>query len=155
MKKMSLFCALFILLFACTNNNEDDLIFNEEQEILVTNEEENTGPVVPLKDNSYDCSKSEVFDPYFTGTACCIERITPLSLQDTIRYWYSTNLDDPSFEWEVISGEIEIIAGQNSAIVTILLKEGFDGGVIRGLGTSSPLGLECSDLVTIEKLEEE
>ncbi len=129
-----------------------------EQEIQVSNKEdyvqENIVPSAPLEDSSCDCSQSEVFDPQFDGTACCIQRIGELSLTEPIQYRYFTNLESPSVEWEVYSGEIEIISGQDTSIVFIRLKDGFDGGEIRGLGTSSPLGLQCSTKVIIEKLEE-
>jgi hypothetical protein len=158
MKNFCLICLIAVFIFACTANNEEDLMLIEAQEIQVTNTEdyveENIVPTVPLADDTCDCSESEVFNPTFTGTACCIERITVLSLEEPIRYWYATNLDNPSVHWEVLSGEIEIIAGQESSIVTIKLGDGFDGGMIRGLGTSSPTGLQCSNLVLIEKLEE-
>lgn len=154
MKKISLLCTLVILLFSCSSNNEEiDLLVEEETEVISNDEEteENTVPTASLLDDSWDCSESEVFNPNFNGTACCIERITELSFDEPIRYWYSTNLENPSFVWEVISGEIEIIQGQENAIVTIRLKEGFDGGEIRGKGTSSPTSLNCSTSVIIEK----
>ena len=157
MKKFRLTFLLLILFSACAVNNDEDLILAEE-EIQISNREdyvvENIVPSASLEDSSCDCSQSEVFDPLFDGTACCIQRIGELSLTEPIQYRYFTNLESPSVEWEVFSGEIEIVSGQDASIVFIRLKDGFEGGEIRGLGTSSPLGLQCSTKVIIEKLEE-
>ena len=107
---------------------------------------------INLKDDSKNCGSTSVFDPTFTGTACCIQRNSELNLNGYIEYEYFTNLADPNIEWQVSSGDIEIVSGKNSKVVTIEFGDSFTGGVIFALGTGTTgedVNLRCSESVTI------
>ncbi|SHJ51206.1 hypothetical protein SAMN04488028_101353 [Reichenbachiella agariperforans] len=106
---------------------------------------------VSLEDDAPDtCANTEVYDPNFTGTACCIQRNSDLSIGEIIEYEYFTNLTDPSIDWEVISGDIEIVSGSSSSVVTIRLGDSFTEGVINAQGISSEnAALACGESVTI------
>lgn len=108
--------------------------------------DDNGGP--NLTDTSDNCNETEVFDPNYTGTACCIQRNSELSLSDNIEYQYFTNLSNPTVEWQVNSGDIEIISGKNSNIVTIALGDSFTSGSILAIGTGTT-GLQCSEITVI------
>ena len=108
-----------------------------------------------LEDNATEtCSNTKVFDSNFTGTACCSQRNSELKISEPIQYEYFTNLADPDIEWNVNSGDIEIISGVNSNIVTIKLKDTFTEGEIYVLGTGTSgddNGLVCGHPINITK----
>ena len=117
---------------------------------LSCTESEDQGPV--LEDDALEsCADTEVNDPDFGGTACCIQRNTELDPSAEIVYEYSTNLPNAQTTWEVTSGDIEIVSGGNSPTVTIRLGDSFTEGQITALGTGDRSGIElrCSATVSI------
>lgn len=101
---------------------------------------------------SETCTNTKVFDSNFTGTACCSQRNSELTIGNTIEYQYFTNLDDPNITWEVKSRDIEIISGGNSNIVTIRLSDSFTEGELYVLGTGTSgqdAGLVCGHTIAI------
>lgn len=122
--------------------------------LLFTSCSENEPITINLEDNvsgSCEINDPRLTDPNFEGTICCFQRNSVLSINTPVVYEYLTNLTIASVFWQVESGDIEIISGQNSNIVTIVLGENFNDGVIRVLGTSV-IGLRCSELVEIKKI---
>jgi hypothetical protein len=120
-----------ILAFLSCSNNE------EEIEIL-------------LQDNSVKCEDSAVYDPTFTGTACCIQRNSDLDINNIVEYEYTTNLENAIYQWEVEYGEIEVVSGMNSNIIKIVLKENFTSA--RLIGKSSGDTGACSDHIIINRI---
>lgn len=119
-------------------------------------ESESQGPV--LRDDALEsCAETEVNDPDFRGTACCIQRNTALDASAEIVYEYSTNLPNVQTAWEVISGDIEVVSGGDTSTVTIRLGASFTEGQITALGTGSINGVElrCSATVSLEFSTEE
>ena len=103
-------------------------------------------------DSNTDCINSEVFNDDFVGTACCVQRLTELNIGGKIEYAYFTNLEAPTFEWSVRSGDIEIASGARSNVVSIRLGESFSGGEIYILGTGTEGlddGLVCGQPISI------
>jgi len=103
-------------------------------------------------------SIDHVNDPNFTGTACGVRAITDLALNEEIQYEYITNISVPMKTWTVKSGDIQIISGSNSSIVTIILGENFTVGVLHVKGYSelntehdSTSMLICGFPITITK----
>ena len=130
------------------NNRELDFEIQSSVNVMVqvsdgelTNEAQvtvNINNIAEFEDNSTEnCSNTAVFDPNFTGTACCTQRISDLSAGNTLQYEYSTNLPDPKVEWQVNSGDLEIIEGANANVVTIRLGDTFTEGKIFVLGTGT------------------
>jgi hypothetical protein len=132
MKNFSPIIILIILFISCSENNP-----------ISINLEDNVSESCEIND-------PRLTDPNFQGTICCFQRNSVLGLNTPVEYEYLTNLESVSVLWQVESGNIEIISGQNSNIVTIILGENFNDGVIRVIGTSSN-GLRCSELVEITK----
>lgn len=98
----------------------------------------NINDVVEFEDNSEEtCSNSAVFDPNFTGTACCTQRNSEQTSSNTLVYEYFTNLPNPNIEWTVNSGDMEIISGANANVVTIRLGDSFTEGEVFVLGTGT------------------
>ena len=116
-------------------SEEDDNIINSEDRI---NSEDMMNPegesIILTDDSSETCANSAVFDPDFTGTACCTQRNSELTIGDTIEYEYFTNLIHTNVSWEVHSGDMEIISGSNASVVKVRLGDSFTQGEIRVLG---------------------
>jgi hypothetical protein len=113
---------------------------------------ENDSTSITLEDNvpggSCEVDDPRLTDPNYEGTICCFQRNSALSLNTPVIYEYLTNLSDPSVTWQIESGDIQIVSGQDSKIITINLGENFEGGIIKVLGTSTD-GLACSEAVVI------
>jgi len=94
-----------------------------------------------------------------SDSACCLSGKSSVSPGETEVYTYSTNVDSPQYTWEVISGDIEIIQGDNSSQATFKFGDDFTSGVIEAVGMGSEKGcgtqqtiirnnLSCSDIVS-------
>lgn len=133
MKKTILVLSVILLIFlSCTTNEEDNLII--------------------LEDTSIICDNTVVYDPNFTGTACCIQRNSDLDFYSVVEYEYTTNLENAVYQWEVIYGEIQVVTGMNSNIIRITFDENFSTArlVCRSDGDMGA----CSEDVIITKLSE-
>ncbi len=82
------------------------------------------------------CNDTRLTDSNFDGTICCTQRNSDLSFSSTIEYEYFTNLSNPKVSWQVNTGDIEILSGENSNVVSIRLGEGFTEGELYVLGSS-------------------
>lgn len=131
MKKVN-FVLLIVLmvLYSCADNEEDPIF---------------------LEDNSFICENSEVYDPNFTGTACCIQRNSDLDFNGIVEYEYTTNLDNAVYQWEVIYGEIQVVSGMNSNVIRITFEENFTSA--RLIGRSDGDTGACSDDIIITRLD--
>ena len=122
---------LTILLFSCSSNDDE------------TN--------IVIKDDAFRaCDDLSVYDPNYEFTNCCVHRVSELGIDKLVEYEYSINLEDPEYYWDVVSGEIEIVSGKKSKIVTIAFKDGFEGAILRGK-SSAIYDATCSALVSIVK----
>lgn len=72
-----------------------------------------------------------------SDSACCIDGKNNVSAGATEMYTYGTNIDSPEYTWQVISGDIEIIDGENSAQATFKFGDNFTSGAIEALGMGS------------------
>jgi hypothetical protein len=54
---------------------------------------------------------------------------------DTVRYHYQMNHRDPLISWQIVEGDIAIIAGQNTHTVTVKFGPDFTTGTITGVGS--------------------
>jgi hypothetical protein len=107
---------------------------------------------ISLEDTSEVCDDSRLTDPNYTGTICCIQRITELNATSAITYRYNTNLANPAISWRVTSGDIEIVSGANTNEVTIQLGGEFSTGRIIAEGVSGDdNSLHCDEEIVITK----
>ena len=84
----------------------------------------------------------------YSGTICCISGPELASPGESLSFEYSSNIINPVFTWEIISGSISIVSGQNTATVTLEFGDDFTTGEILGKGDGDEI---CSELFTINK----
>ncbi|WP_435262788.1 hypothetical protein [Tenacibaculum sp. nBUS_03] len=114
---------------------------------------EDESMLISLKDNVPGlCLDNDprLTDPNFTGTICCFQRNSTLNINTPIVYKYLTNLSNPMVKWEIISGDIKFLSGNDKSIVTIQLGNNFQSGEIKVSGVSSD-GLSCDEFIIIEE----
>lgn len=160
MKNTSLYYLLVVAFFCSCNTTDEETEFfsnDMEGEILSdegnnNNHQNNSEDYFILLDNAdaYPCTDSEVYNPYFTGTACCVSRATELELGEPVTYVYASNLGNVEVTWEVFSDEMEIVETSSNSI-TVIFKVDFLYGRILGTGFSTQEGLSCGDYVIINK----
>lgn len=133
---INLLIGFFVVLTTLSCSSEKD--FTDDSE-----------PLFILSDNSDILAEecTELYDSNYTGVICCIERNSPLELNEIVEYQYHTNIQDPVVSWTV-SEDIEIVSGQNSHILRIILREGFTEGYISG-GTPKLEAITCRTSVDI------
>jgi len=156
----SIIILLNIILFISCSDSESPVIDLEEINIesielpstILT--DSNLIDNVPHTSTPLD---SKYTDPNYTGTICGFKRNSELELNTLIEYEYLTNLSNITIFWSVLSGDVEIISGQNSNILTIKLGENFKSAEIEAMGTSNvtsdgiQFDLLCSDRIVISK----
>ena len=150
MKKRNLLYGILMgsLFLACTTNSLNE---NNLNDTVKNNVNPSQDSFILTDDSDEVCNDPKITDPNYTGTICCTQRNTPLSLEDTIEYEYFTNLPNVSVSWEILSGDIEFVSDDNSKKVTIKLRDNFREGQLRGIGTSiDDTFLLCTHTITIK-----
>lgn len=84
----------------------------------------------------------------YSGTICCITGAELASSGESLSYEYNSNINNPVFTWEIISGSISIVSGQNTSTVALEFGNDFTTGKILGKGDSDEI---CTELFTINK----
>jgi len=79
--------------------------------------------------------------------ACCISGKTFVKAGATEIYTYNASNEPQTFTWQVISGDIEIIEGENSAQVTFKFGDDFTSGVIEASGMGELYGCGVQETV--------
>lgn len=125
---------------------------------LITSEQATHSPDSVIGDEVY-CDLDFVLN--YPGTACCVTGMIKASPGDTLTYEYHCNFCDSAelvFNWEVRSGSIRLIEGQNTATATFTFDENFTSGAIRGYAEGDYLDAEneipgktCSEQIDISK----
>lgn len=101
---------------SCSNDDDDDNCNQELEETLAL-------------DMLYGKNINTI-----SGTICCVIGSDTAIPGDTLTYQYESNRNNTVFNWEIVSGSITIISGQNSAIVNIKFGDNFTNGVVRCIG---------------------
>ena len=119
------FIVFSIGLISCTNENEG-------------NDEQNTDGRKLI-----ECDVE--FVENYLGTACCMTGFAEAKPGETLQYEYHSNMIDPVpiIEW-VVSGDITIVSGEDSPIVTVKFGDNFTEGTIIAYGDNHN-GMACYD----------
>jgi hypothetical protein len=134
-------------------NEEEEILLSVEEEIEttsdITDNNETQDENDPLFETSCgSCLDSTVYDPYFTGTACCVDNSTELKLNSPVTFKYVTNRDIIDVEWIVNSDNIEVIT-TNGAFITVQFHDDFTEGFIQGNGVHATYGVICGTRVEL------
>ncbi|WNM19171.1 hypothetical protein [Flavobacterium capsici] len=110
---------------------------------------------------SINCSRDKADDSYLydqdedcvfgVATCCDIDGRILVKTNTSYIYTNSTSFDYSTMEWEVISGDISIVDGQNTNEATIHFGNNFITGVIR-TKTTGIEGSYCENTLEINKL---
>lgn len=125
---MKKYLVLFILLFSLANcTKEDDKIDDSH-----------------LYDQDANCT-------FGVNTCCDIDGRILVERNSTYKYSSTTSYAVSNIEWEILSGDITIVSGQNTNTLTIRFGENFTIGKIRS-STTSTRGDQCNNTFEINKL---
>lgn len=128
MKILKLNLLLIIIIFISCSNDDDNvlLLYLEDTSDVLTTEEE-----------------QELIN--YPGTSCWIVRTSELKINTPITYEYRTNQDDTSdnytVNWEITSGDIEVLSDLNTKTITIMLNGDFENAEIRVIGQPLACGM--------------
>ena len=75
-------------------------------------------------------------------TECDISGPSNVSRNTTVTYTFTSNIFNRLISWSVVSGDISIVAGQNTNRLTVRFGNQFNGGSIRALGIGDEV---CSE----------
>lgn len=129
MKNQTIYLLLFVLItftISCSNDDESTDDSNNETSKLVCGE---------------DISN-------YSGTTCCVTGSELASPGESLSFEYNSNIINPVFTWEIISGSISIVSGQNTSTITLEFGSDFTTGEILGKGDGDEI---CTELFTINK----
>src|SRR5690606_27440301 len=84
----------------------------------------------------------------YSGIICCVSGSELASTGESLSFEYNSNINNPVFTWEIISGSISIVSGQNTATVTLEFGDDFTTGEILGKGDGDEI---CTESFTINK----
>jgi hypothetical protein len=94
-----------------------------------------------------------VYIATFHGTACCVSGPMVAKPGDIFRYHYQINHSDVRVTWQILDGDISIIAGQNTQTVTVQFGEHFTTGIVFADGNGIPKSVQtrqrCTDRVIV------
>jgi len=133
----SYFAQLICLIVLCALGCSEDE--NNETSLSITPAETQVDGV-----SFHQCDQEEIDN--HPGTICCISGPLEASPNETISLEYSSNLQNPSVTWEIVSGELLLTTNQNSSTATFDVLEGFSGGIIKGYGDTEK---DCSVRIEI------
>lgn len=154
MKKLSLLFILSLILCSCSINEEEEILLGlEEEEIetasVITEDNDSTNEdSSPFETSCTSCADSAVYDPYFTGTACCVSNMTEFKLNEPVIFRYVTNREIIAVDWIVTSDNIEILA-INEVFITVKFNDNFTEGIIQGNGVHATHGVICGARVVV------
>jgi hypothetical protein len=98
-------------------------------------------------------SCDSVYVATFSGTACCVSGPMVAKPGDIFRYHYQINHSDARVNWQILEGDISIIAGQNTQTVTVQFGEHFTTGIVfadgNGIHKSIQTRQRCTDRVIV------
>lgn len=133
-----------LIAFGCTEDDELKKVTEEQEET------EDDTVTVEFDSTFQHCDS--VYIANRIGTACCISGPMLAKAGDIVKYHYQMNHRDAKVDWQVLEGDISIIAGQTTRTVTVQFGPDFTEGVVIGVG----VGIKwentpqlCSDRVII------
>jgi len=141
----SLLLATLIVLSCTEDDGPKDVPQDQE-------ETESDSVATELDPNFQHCDS--VYIATRIGTACCINGPTVAKAGNIFRYHYQMNHRDAKVDWQILEGDISIIAGQGTRTVTVQFGPGFTAGIIIGVGVGikyENLPQLCSDRVRIDQ----
>jgi hypothetical protein len=84
----------------------------------------------------------------YSGTICCVTGSELANPGENLTYQYNSNIISSVFTWEIVSGSITIISGQNTSVVTLEFGNDFTTGVVLGRAVGDEI---CTESITINK----
>jgi len=127
MKKQTTYLLLSVfitLTISCSNDDKSSSENNDESSELVCGEDS------------------------YPGTICCVTGSELASPGEKLSYEYNSNINGPVYDWEIVSGSITIVSGQNTSTITLEFGEDFTTGEIHGKADGDEV---CTELFTINK----
>jgi hypothetical protein len=137
---MFLFVLALGVLLSCEERELSNEIPINEQEKELAKGTVNADSTFQSCDSVYVATRS--------GTACCVSGPVVAKPGDIFRYHYQINHADAQVSWQILEGDISIIAGQGTHTVTVQFGENFTTGIIFGDGNGLKDGqwrLRCTD----------
>ena len=135
------------IVVSCADDEHPSELPKEEQEQEMSKD--------TLKVDSTLQSCDSVFIATRHGTACCVSGPKVAKPGDIFRYHYQMNHSDALVSWQILEGDISIIAGQGTHTVTVQFGANFTTGVIFGDGNGvpkqTPLRQRCTDRVIVNR----
>ena len=128
MKNTIKYIVLFIFLINLTSCSKDDNSTDNERKML-------------------ECNVDDVTNS--SGDVCCIKGFAEIIPGETLVYEYVNNIQNPDIQWNIVSGDIAIISGDESSKVTLNFGEFFTVGEIEVSGKNQ---ITCSKSVIITKI---
>jgi hypothetical protein len=87
------------------------------------------------------------------GTSCCVSGPAVAKPGDIFRYHYQIKHSDAQVSWQILEGDISIIAGKDTHTVTVRFGANFTTGVVFADGNGVPLDIpvrqRCTDRVIV------
>jgi len=136
-------CLALALVFGCENDDSP----NEEPKL-----EQLKANTLEPDPNFVTCdSAAMAISP---GTTCCISGPVVAKPGDIVRYHYQMNHSDERATWEILEGDISIIAGQGTQTVTVRFGPNFTTGIVHADGDGLhksiiPVRNRCEDRVNV------
>ncbi len=132
----------FVFFLAVSLSCEDRDVSNE----LTAAEQELAKGMVNADATFQSCDS--VYVATRIGTACCVSGPVVAKPGSIVQYHYQINHAEPRVSWQILEGDISIIAGQDTQTVTVQFGENFTTGIIFGDGNGVKDGqwrLRCTD----------
>jgi len=149
-KLISPFLLVLILALSCA---EDDVANALMQEQETETDTLNVDSIDALNLDSTFQHCDSLFIATYHGTACCISGPTVAKPGDILRYHYQMNHKDAQVSWQILEGDMSIIAGQDTHTITVRFGPDFTTGLISGRGNGlkekENVRLECYDRVIV------
>lgn len=136
----------FVFVLAVSLSCEDRDVSNELTAAEQEKEQELAKGTVNADSTFQSCDS--VYVATRIGTACCVSGPVVAKPDDIVQYHYQINHADPQVSWQILEGNISIIAGQDTQTVTVRFGDNFTTGIIFGDGNGLKDGqwrLRCTD----------
>lgn len=117
--------------------------------VLYSCDKSETDPILVDNSKYYD-QDEDCQQKTSRGTCCDVDGRILVVPNHTYTYTYETNNAITNIEWEVMSGSITIISGQNTPKVKLKFGADFTEGQIIAKGTGASAG--CDSNLNISKL---
>src|SRR5689334_15258322 len=122
----------FVFVLAVSLGCEDRNISNELPNVEQEKEQEPATDTVNVDSTFQSCDS--VYIATSIGTACCVSGPVVAKPGDIFQYHYQINHADPHVTWQILEGDISIIAGQGTQTVTVQFGDNFTTGIVFGDG---------------------